>query len=343
MNVSPNLKRKQRGLALISIMVMVTLMTILLSGIFYRHQLDIVRAIRVISGEQAMLLALSTESWALNVFVEDDKKVDHLNEDWARQIPVLPIEGGTVTGKIIDLQGRFNLNNFIYYASAKTWQKESEDISGTSLIATYTRLLESLELDADLAKAAVIVDWIDSNSGLISSDGAEDDEYYRLGKAYVAANAMMVEPEELALLSGYQINDVMTLADSISALPAQTLLNINTADRRLLMSLHQDIDEAVADEIIDQRQFEDLDEFYATVDGLLNSTVSAKVLLSALVDIKSRYYVMQADVRLGDIRIQLDSHIERNDDGQAAVLFRRMQFVPLLAQTIDPSDAVEIN
>jgi|TARA_B110000902_G_C14277747_1_gene575540 general secretion pathway protein K len=343
MNVSPNLKRKQRGLALISIMVMVTLMTILLSGIFYRHQLDIVRAIRVISGEQAMLLALSTESWALNVFVEDDKKVDHLNEDWARQIPVLPIEGGTVTGKIIDLQGRFNLNNFIYYASAKTWQKESEDISGTSLIATYTRLLESLELDADLAKAAVIVDWIDSNSGLISSDGAEDDEYYRLGKAYVAANAMMVEPEELALLSGYQINDVMTLADSISALPAQTLLNINTADRRLLMALHQDIDEAVADEIIDQRPFEDLDEFYATVDGLLNSTVSAKVLLSALVDIKSRYYVMQADVRLGDIRIQLDSHIERNDDGQAAVLFRRMQFVPLLAQTIDPSDAVEIN
>ena len=68
-----------------------------------------------------------------------------------------------------------------------------------------------------------------------------------------------------------------------------------------------------------------------------------QVLLSALVDIKSRYYVMQADVRLGDIRIQLDSHIERNDDGQAAVLFRRMQFVPLLAQTIDPSDAVEIN
>jgi general secretion pathway protein K len=343
MNTSPNLKRKQHGLALISIMVMVTLMTILLSGIFYRHQLDIVRAIRVISGEQAMLLALSTESWALNVFVEDDKEVDHLNEDWARQIPVLPIEGGTVTGKIIDLQGRFNLNNFTYYASAKTWQKESEDINGANLIATYTRLLESLELDAGLARAAVIVDWIDSNSGLISSDGAEDDEYYRLGKAYVAANAMMVEPEELALLRGYQINDVMTLADSISALPAQTLLNINTADKRLLMALHQDIDETAADEIIDQRPFGGEPEFYATVDGLINSTVSAKILFADLVAIKSRYYVMQADVRLGDVRIQLDSYIERNDDGQAAVLFRRMQFVPLLAQTIDPSDAVEIN
>ena len=343
MTAGGSLKRQQAGLALISIMVMVTLMTILLSGIFYRHQLDIVRAIRVISGEQAMLLALSTESWALNVFVEDDKNVDHLDEDWARGIPVLPIEGGSVTGKIIDLQGRFNLNNFAGYTATKTWQEDSEDINGTNLITIYMRLLESLELDADLARAAVIVDWVDSNSGLISSDGAEDDEYYRLDKAYVAANAMMVEPEELALLSGYQINDVITLADSITVLPTNTALNINTADKNLLMALHRDIDEATADELIDQRPFEDLDEFYTLIDGLINSDVDAKVLLNGLVGIKSRYYVMQADVLLGDIRIQLDSHIERNGDGQAAVLFRRMQFVPQLAQTIEPSDAVEIN
>jgi hypothetical protein len=52
---------------------------------------------------------------------------------------------------------------------------------------------------------------------------------------------------------------------------------------------------------------------------------------------------MQVDVLLGDIRIQLDSYIERNADGQAAVLFRRMQFVPQLAQAIDPNNAVEIN
>jgi general secretion pathway protein K len=336
-------RHKQTGLALISIMVMVTLMTILLSGIFYRHQLDIVRAIRVISGEQAMLLALSAESWALNVFVNDDKNVDHLNEDWARQIPVLPIEGGSVTGKIIDLQGRFNLNNFADYTQPKTWREDSKDIDGTNLIAIYMRLLESLELDADLAKAAVIVDWIDSNSELISSDGAEDDEYYRLDKPYVAANTMMVEQAELALLSGYQINDVITLADSIAVLPANTALNINTASKNLLMALHRAIDEATADQLIDQRPYENTDEFYTLIDKLINSTVEGKALFNGLVDIKSRYYMMQVDVLLGDIRIQLDSYIERNTDGQAAVLFRRMQFVPQLVQAIEPSDAVEIN
>lgn len=338
-----SLKRKQRGLALISIMVMVTLMAILLSGIFYRHQLDIVRAIRVLNGEQAMMLALSTEGWALNVFVADEVEVDHLDEDWAREIPVLPIEGGSVAGKIIDLQGRLNLNNFSDYTSTKTWQAHSEDINGTNLIAIYMRLLESLELDADLARAAVIVDWIDSNSELISSDGAEDDEYYRLDKAYVVANAMMVEPGELALLNGYQITDVMTLSDSISTLPINTALNVNTADKQLLMALHSDIDEATADELINQRPFNSLGEFYILIDGLINSDVDAKVLLNGLVDIKSRYYLMQADVLLGDIRIQLDSYIERNGDGQAAVLFRRMQFVPKLAQAIKPSDVVEIN
>jgi general secretion pathway protein K len=252
---------------------------------------------------------------------------------------VLPIEGGSVTGRIIDLQGRFNLNNFANYAKSKTWQKDSEDIRGTNLIAIYMRLLESLELDADLAKAAVIVDWIDSNSQLISSDGAEDDDYYRLGKTYVAANTMMVEPEELALLSGYQINDVIILADSISVLPTNTALNINTASKNLLMALHRDIDETTADELIDQRPYDNTDEFYTLIDKLINSTVKGKVMFNGLVDIKSRYYMMQVDVLLGEIRIKLDSYIERNRDGQAAVLFRRMQFVPQLAQTIEPSDA----
>jgi general secretion pathway protein K len=205
------------------------------------------------------------------------------------------------------------------------------------------RLLALLELDADLAKAAVIVDWIDSNSELISPDGAEDDEYYRLDKAYVAANTLMVEQAELALLSGYEINDVITLADAITVLPTNTALNINTASKNLLMALHSAIDEAAADELIDQRPYESTEGFYTVVDGLINSTVEAKALFNGLVNIKSRYYLMQVDVLLGDIRIQLDSYIERNADGQAAVLFRRMQFVPQLAQAIDPSNAVEIN
>jgi type II secretory pathway component PulK len=133
------------------------------------------------------------------------------------------------------------------------------------------------------------------------------------------------------------------LADAITVLPTNAALNINTTSKNLLMALHSAIDEAAADELIDQRPYESTEEFYTVVDGLINSTVEAKALFNGLVDIKSRYYLMQVDVLLGDIRIQLDSYIERNADGQAAVLFRRMQFVPQLAQAIDPSNAVEIN
>jgi general secretion pathway protein K len=324
-------------------MVMVTLMTIILSGIFYRHQLDIVRAIRVISGEQAMLLALSTESWALQVIEDDDIDVDHLDEDWAQDIPVLPIEGGSVTGKIVDLQGRFNLNNFSVYTTPKLWGEHSLELNSTNLIAVYRRLLGVLEMNASLAKAAVIVDWIDPNSQLISSDGAEDDEYYRSDKAYVAANTMLVEPAELALLNGYEISEVMALADVVSTLPSATKVNVNTAEKRVIMALHQDFDDASADALIELRPYESVNSFYSAADGLISSTVSAKVLFNGLVDIKSRYFVMQADVLLGDVRIQLDSYIERNSNGQATVLFRRMQFVPLLAQNDEQTDAVEIN
>ena len=35
-------------------------------------------------------------------------------ETWAKPLPPLPIEGGTVAGRLEDLQGRFNLNNLVF-------------------------------------------------------------------------------------------------------------------------------------------------------------------------------------------------------------------------------------
>jgi general secretion pathway protein K len=43
-----------------------------------------------------------------------DSQTDHLAEIWATELPGLPIEGGgEVFGSIVDLQGRFNINNLV--------------------------------------------------------------------------------------------------------------------------------------------------------------------------------------------------------------------------------------
>ena len=37
--------------------------------------------------------------------------VDHLKETWAQPMPPFPIEDGSVSGRLLDESGKFNLNN----------------------------------------------------------------------------------------------------------------------------------------------------------------------------------------------------------------------------------------
>ncbi len=320
--------KKQRGLALISIMVMVTLITILLAGIFYRHQLDIVRATRILAGEQAVLMALSAESWALTIFDEDDDNFDHLQEDWARQIPLLPMDGGSVTGSIVDLQARFNINNFADY-DVKRWRTESVHLDAATMLAMYVRLLGYLEVEWDLSSVASIVDWIDKDTSPISADGAEDDVYYQQGLSYVAANAMLLEASELALVNSYELNDVIKLNEYITALPAAKItINVNTASKEIMMALHEDIDEQVAESLIEARPYEQLPQFESELQALTNTQGN---IVGGLVDVKSSYFLLTADIVLGDVNLRLDSYLYRSN-GKVAVMYRNVRFVPKLEQ-----------
>lgn len=76
---------------------------------------------------QARLYSLGAEDWATAVLRRDDSETDHLGEDWASLPPALPIQGGTLQGRIIDLQGRFNLNNLLSTYPSLDAESQSED------------------------------------------------------------------------------------------------------------------------------------------------------------------------------------------------------------------------
>ena len=92
-------------------------MSLILSNIFYRHQIDLSQASRFLHNDQALLIAISGEGWATELLFEDikDNNIDHYGEIWAQALPLLPVEGGTLTGCLSDLQGAFNINSFKYY------------------------------------------------------------------------------------------------------------------------------------------------------------------------------------------------------------------------------------
>ena len=104
---------RQRGVAVITALLVVALATMLVAGALADFQLDVRRTEAALYSEQAQAFALGAEAWATRILAEDaeDSNVDHPGEIWANDIPPLPIEGGSIDGFITDLQGRFNINN----------------------------------------------------------------------------------------------------------------------------------------------------------------------------------------------------------------------------------------
>ena len=107
--------RRQRGVALITAVLMVALATMLAVDVGFRGFLDQRRAGTLFALDQGFEVALGAEAWAADFLKKDlqNSQTDHLGETWARPLPPLPIDGGAVEGRLEDMQGRFNLNNLI--------------------------------------------------------------------------------------------------------------------------------------------------------------------------------------------------------------------------------------
>ena len=134
-----------------------------------RLQLDVRRTGNVIAGDQAYLYLLAAESWSKRILIQDrkDSEIDHLGEDWAIELPPLPVEGGYIQGKLTDLQSCFNINSLLD-AGTDTNTGSKTNVARTRL----ERLLTNLKIDT--AGAQAIIDWIDSDLQTTIPDGAED-------------------------------------------------------------------------------------------------------------------------------------------------------------------------
>src|SRR5205085_10819885 len=102
-------------------------------------------------------------------------------------------------------------------------------------MAAFKRLLESLGLSGDLREA--VVDWIDADHDLYGGSGAENAYYLSLALPYRAANVPMVQVEELYRIRGFDAKTVAKLRPYVTALPAGTLLNANTASATVLAAV----------------------------------------------------------------------------------------------------------
>ena len=221
---------QQRGVALITAVLMVALATMLAVDVGYRGFLDQRRTGTLFALDQGYEIALGAEAWAADFLKKDmqESQTDHFGETWARPLPPLPIEGGTVEGRLEDMQGRFNLNNLIH----------TDGTPNPAAVKQLERILAMLEIEPNWATA--MADWIDQDTQPGFPDGAEDTVYTGMDPPHLAANMPITRVSELLVLPGFGPERYARLKPFVSALPVGTPLNVCTAPGVVLDSLSED-------------------------------------------------------------------------------------------------------
>jgi len=321
---------RQTGVALLAALILMLALVITMGNIFYRHQIDVSQATGTRHTDQAILLAISGENWAKHLLSDssDDRGVDHFEEDWAQAMPMLPVEGGTLTGCLSDLQGRINLNNFSGYTSQTLKAEMGADTSGYARV--WEALLVSLEIVADPSRSATIIDWLDPDSELINSWGAEQIDYDGYTPPRVPANGLITDTTELAAIGSYQVAEVQRLLPWISALPRVTPININTASTQLLTALGGSMGLEFEQMVSERRPFSSVDEFHQFI---AERTQLALPLVKTrwpvtVVGVNSNYFELYLEVTLGEARIEVKSIMDRAGLTEPVILAREITMVP---------------
>lgn len=294
--------RASRGVALITALLVVALATVAAVAMASRQQLDVRRTANLLDGDQAYAYAEAVEGWGRMILDRDvkDNQLDKLDDTWAQQLPPIAVPGGQIGGYIIDLQGRFNINNLL----TPEGQLSEPDLQ------YFQRLLRALELDAAVALA--VVDWLDNDFDTRFPDGAEDDYYLSTEVPYRAANRSMQSISELRLVKGIDAKTWKALAPYISALPARTALNINTAQAPLLQALVEEFSPASAEQMVESRG----DAGYDTVEAFLQQDAFAgREIATGSLAVASQFFLIRSEITLGTARARVFSVVQRNNKG----------------------------
>lgn len=360
--------KKQRGVALLAAMILVLAVTMILSNIFYRHQIEVSQAMASLHSDQALLIALSGEGWAMELLAEDPtggqpNQSDHYGEIWAQALPLLPVEGGTLTGCISDLQSKINVNNFRFYGSQgqgskRSLQADLNQLENMNIAKTWLNLLNLFEIPTSPARAATIIDWVDGDSAVTSSWGAEQPDYESFEPPRMVLNDEISDASELADIAGYNVQEVQMLLPWISALPVtgpqtsgpmvSTPININTASSELLLALGGSFGQQFVDAVVEGRPFSDIDTFEDHVENYLGLVVldsKGKTIEKAkqiwpqdLVSVATAHFKLYLKAEIGEAEIEVTSIMKRSGSWplfKLDVIAREITVVP----SIVPSKA----
>ena len=307
--------RDQRGAALLTAMIIVTLIASLAAGMVWQQY----RAVQIEAADRARAqstwILQGALDWARLILLEDarenrKKAIDYLGEPWAvplaeaRLSTFLAAENSAATnddsgpeaflsGSIEDAQSRYNLRALL---------------GGPKVPELEQRVLERLcsQVNAPPGTAAVIINGLraafpaPASSASAPAAAASDP---------VVSDNGPLQPAGLDQLAwlGLDADTLNRLQPYVVLLPKLTPVNLNTAPREVIAALFDGVDLASAERVVQGRKGRPLQNI-ADAAAFLPATVKVE---AGRASVDSSFFIITGRLRLEERQLEQRSLIER--------------------------------
>jgi general secretion pathway protein K len=293
----------QRGVAVITALLLTTLAITIVASLFWQQQVQV----RSIENQRLQLqkqwILRGALDWAGLILREDAKysrfgAVDTLDEPWA--VPLAEtrldqyVENGRVdtdaadaslSGIILDAQSRYNLTNLC----------DGGNINRNE-VAVFERLLTGAQLDPALAQATASLMAASQGGSVATASNAGDSRPMKFEQV-----------NDLLAVPGFSIEAIDKLKEFVIVLPRATQINVNTASAEVLAAKIEALSLTDAAAVVANRKTAS----FQNVGRFATDAVPGRTLPTSGLDVKTSYFLVLGKVRMSRAGLEVQALIER--------------------------------
>ena len=316
-------KKTARAFALISVLVLLSILSLVALEFSQRSGINMKMAINDAYAKKALYYAYGGYQVALSLLKNDTNEYDGSGDFWYGLLPAVPFGEGSISLVVEDEKARFNLTTLV-----TSYGEHNERRS-----VMLSRIFDVLSIDASVVDS--LVDWQDTDD-IELAGGAEVSYYTYLTPQMAPRNAQMRTTGEALLVRGMDRelfflppaarsvlgNEEYQALDRYMTVYGDGKININTAPEPVLLCLSEDMDTYITQEIIEKRneaafvQIEELKKVESVTDTLYDE-------ISSLITVSSDVFRIRASGSTGGFTQNITAVVRRRSGGFTVVYYNR--------------------
>lgn len=282
--------KNQQGIALISVLIVVALVTTLVSLMWNRQHQNFEYTQYLQIQEEMLSDVYGAETLAKKELLDDNPKVDSNDDDWAKKGIIFSIKNAIIEPKITDLQSKLNLNNLFSISN--------NQITLTPEFSNCLNIINT-QLEQEPMTDYLLSYLNDTNEN----------------------KKLFIHLSQLNKIETIETKDKQKIKPFLIVLKDNTPININTASKEVLMCFGSEVSEFIAKDIITHRPFEDIKEFQDFLLPHFSKKQIEKIFTTKNTSVNSHYFLLETKVTLSGFKL-ISKTLFKRDGAKITALYR---------------------